>query len=114
MPCGVGMVLSRNVIKVFLASPGGLQEEREAANDIVNEENRNHAYRNDFQIELVGWEDTIAQQGRPQEVINRDLDQCEYFVGLMWQRWGTPPGPKGHPYSSGFEEEYYRSVKRLK
>ena len=102
----------RKIIKVFLGSPGDLEEERKAAKVIVEEENANHANALGYHIDLVGWEDTVSQRRRAQDAINVDLDQCEYFVGLMWKKWGTPPGPEGHPYSSGFEEEYRRSVER--
>lgn len=102
----------RKIIKVFLGSPGDLEEERKAAKVIVDEENVNHANALGYHIDLVGWEDTVSQRRRAQDAINVDLDQCEYFVGLMWKKWGTPPGLEGHPYSSGFEEEYRRSVER--
>jgi hypothetical protein len=104
--------VQRSIIKIFLASPGDLIDERKAAKRIVDEENINHAIPQGVQFELVGWEDTVAQHGRAQAVINRDLDQCNYFVGLLWKRWGTPPGPNDGPYSSGFEEEYERSETR--
>lgn len=102
----------RKIIKVFLGSPGDLEDERKAAKVVVDEENANHANALGYHIDLVGWEDTVSQRRRAQDAINVDLDQCEYFVGLMWKQWGTPPGPEGHPYSSGFEEEYRRSVER--
>lgn len=108
------MPINRSIIKIFLASPGDLTEERRAAKRIVEEENINHAVVQGYQFELVGWEDTVAQHGRAQEIINRDLDQCNFFVGLVWKRWGTPPGPSDGPYSSGFEEEYERSEARFK
>ncbi|NKL73766.1 DUF4062 domain-containing protein [Rhizobium leguminosarum bv. viciae] len=99
----------RRIVKVFLGSPGDLVSERKMAAEIVGEMNKDHADFWNVQIELVGWEDTVAAAGRAQELINYDLDQCEYFVGLMWQRWGTPPGGK---YTSGFEEEFERSAAR--
>lgn len=102
----------RKIIKVFLGSPGDLENERKAAKVIVDEENANHANELGYHIDLVGWEDTVSQRRRAQAAINVDLDQCEYFVGLMWKKWGTPPGPEGHPFSSGFEEEYSLSVDR--
>jgi hypothetical protein len=108
------MTTNRSIIKVFLASPGDLAEERRAAKRIVDEENANHAVEQGYQFELVGWEDTVAQHGRAQEIINRDLDQCNFFVGVVWKRWGTPPGPTGGVYSSGFEEEYERSEDRFR
>ncbi len=63
-----------------------------------------------YQVELVGWEDTLPGVGRPQAIINRDLDGCDLFIGMLWKRWGTPPGTE--PYSSGFEEEFGRSMTR--
>lgn len=97
---------------MFLGSPGDLEAERKAAKIIVDEENANHANELGYQIDLVGWEDTVSQRKRAQEAINLDLDQCEYFVGLMFKKWGTPPGLENHPYTSGFEEEYCRSIDR--
>ena len=96
-----------------MASPGDLEAERRAAKIIVDEENINHANAAGYHLDLVGWEDTVSQRRRAQEAINQELDQCEYFVGLMWKKWGSPPGPQGHPYSSGFEEEYRRSGERF-
>ena len=104
----------RKIIKVFLGSPGDLEDERKAAKVIVDEENANHANSLGYHIDLVGWEDTVSQRRRAQDAINGDLVQCEYFVGLMWKKWGTPPGPEGHIYTSGFEEEYRLSVERHK
>lgn len=97
---------SRSIVRVFLGSPGDLGDERIIAKNVVDEFNLLWAAYSGYQIELVGWEDTTATYGRPQEVINRDLDTCELFVGLLWKRWGTESGA----YSSGFEEEFRRSV----
>ena len=59
-----------------------------------------------YQVELVGWELTVSEFGRPQAIINRDLAGCELFVGMMWKHWGTGA------YTSGFEEEFEESAKR--
>jgi hypothetical protein len=104
------MAGTRRFVKVFLGSPGDLTEERRAAKVIVDDFNIELAETFGVQVELVGWEDTLPELGRPQEIINRDLDGCDLFVGMLWKRWGTPPGVA--PYTSGFEEEYERSVAR--
>lgn len=104
------MAGTRRFVKVFLGSPGDLTEERRAAKVIVDDFNSELAETFGCQVELVGWEDTLPELGRPQEIINRDLDGCDLFVGMLWKRWGTPPGAS--PYTSGFEEEYERSVAR--
>lgn len=105
------MADSRRVVRVFLASPGDLPDERRTAKSVVDEFNQLLADAFGYQAELVGWEDTVSVFGRPQAVINRDLERCELFVGLMWKRWGTPPDNSG-TYTSGFQEEFEKSVKR--
>jgi hypothetical protein len=63
-------------------------------------------------IQLLVWEDTVPRLGRPQELINEDVDKADLFIGCLWQRWGSPP--KHQEYSSGFEEEFYRAIERNK
>lgn len=105
------MANSRKVAKVFLASPGDLGDERKAAKSVIDEFNDLLAEEFGYQVELVGWEDTVSVFGRPQATINRELERCELFVGLMWKHWGTPPDVAG-TYTSGFEEEYHIAVDR--
>jgi Domain of unknown function (DUF4062) len=104
-------MFSRKVVKVFLASPGDLVEERVAARNVVDEFNATWADRLGYQVDLVGWEDTVSSHGRPQSIINRELEQCGLFYGMLWKRWGTPPTNSG-PYTSGFEEEFRLSQER--
>ncbi|MGE3988385.1 DUF4062 domain-containing protein [Pseudorhodoplanes sp.] len=99
------MADTKKHIRVFLASPGDLQDERIAAKAIVEHVNRMFSDFEGYHVDLVGWEDTLPRYGRAQAVINQDLDTCELFVGMLWERWGTPPSKDG-PYTSGFEEEY--------
>lgn len=106
-------MITRRIVKVFLASPGDLSDERIAARDEVAEFNANWAEALGYQIELIGWEDTVSAYGRPQAIINRELEQCELFFGMMWKRWGTSPSKDG-AYTSGFEEEFKRSLDRCK
>jgi len=90
---------------VFIASPGGLAEERRAFRDAVNECNERDAFQRKVMFRAVGWEDTLAGVGRPQTLINEDIDQCDYFVLVLWDRWGTSPGGAAD-YTSGTEEEF--------
>jgi hypothetical protein len=105
------MSSTRKIIRAFLASPGDLQDERKAIREVVNEFNELTADESGYQVELIGWEETVAGYGRPQHLINQDLDRCDLFIGMIWKRWGTPPDRDG-TYSSGFEEEFERSIKR--
>jgi hypothetical protein len=105
------MADTRKIVKVFLASPGDLGAERRAAKAAVDEFNDHYADVFGYQVELIGWEDTVSVFGRPQATINRDLESCELFVGLLWKKWGTSPAIDG-PYTSGFEEEFEQSIDR--
>jgi HEAT repeat protein len=92
---------------VFLASPGDLAEERQLAKEAIESVNRIGRYQG-WHVELLMWEDRRPGAGRPQEIINRHVDECDLFVGLLWERWGQPTGK----YTSGFEEEFERARTR--
>lgn len=102
---------TRKILRVFLASPGDLQDERSAIRNVVVEFNESWADALGYQIDLMGWEDTVSGFGRPQHLINQELDKCDLFIGMIWKRWGTPPDKDGG-FTSGFHEEFDRSVDR--
>jgi hypothetical protein len=95
---------------VFIGSPNDVSDERIAARQSVEELNDQWSWTG-FRIELVLWEDTVAGVGRPQELINRDLEKCDLFIGVLWKRWGSPPA-RGGAYTSGFEEEFRISAQK--
>lgn len=99
------------LIRAFIASPAGLDAERKAAHEAAEEVNRSVALPLGGRLELIGWEDTLSGIGRPQELINADMDNCDLFIGAMWTKWGSRPSKDG-PYTSGFEEEFERSRAR--
>ena len=90
------------VTRVFIASPGDLNAEREVFPDVIERVNRIKAKSKGILLEAVGWEDTLPGRGRPQEKINEDVKSSHLLIMLLWKRWGSATGE----YSSGFEEEY--------
>ncbi len=102
---------TRKILRVFLASPGDLEKEREAVRKAVDEFNRCWADALGYHLELDGWEETVSGSGRPQDLINEKMAKCHLFIGMIWKRWGTQPG-HDDKYSSGFEEEFGRSRAR--
>jgi Domain of unknown function (DUF4062) len=94
------------VYRVFIASPGGLEPERETFRRVLNDYNESDALEAGALFIPVGWELARAGMGRPQELINNDLRRCDYCVLVLRDRWGSPAGG-GSNYSSGTEEEYH-------
>lgn len=108
------MTDSLKIIRVFIGSPGGLDEERRAAHEVVESVNRSHSERWGCHFKLLGWEHAVPGFVRPQSKINEDLDRCDYFIGVLWNKWGSQPSTDPSGYTSGFEEEYERSKARIK
>jgi len=92
------------IIKIFIASPGDVVEERQLVKDVVNEENTNHFDRLGYKLEAICWE-THSSPGmglpHPQGRNNRLIDECALFIGILWCRFGSPTGVA----DSGTQEE---------
>src|SRR5258708_40168340 len=97
------------LFRVFIASPSDLAEERKTLRVVVDYINSICSKETAWRVELLGWEDTLPGAGRPQELINADLDKADLFIGCLWQRWGSISGKHG---KTGFEEEFDRSLER--
>jgi tetratricopeptide (TPR) repeat protein len=89
--------------RVFIGSPGGLEEERNRFRNVIEKHTANHSEPRGVTFHPVGWDYTLGGVGRPQELINEDLKQCDYAVFVLHDRWGSPTGSK---HSSGTEEEW--------
>ena len=100
------MTFKLNGYKVFIASPGGLEDERRAFAKEIETYNKIEALHRNVMFQAVGWEDTLSGMGRPQSLINEDLKQCDYFILVLHDRWGSNPGVNKKEASSGTEEEY--------
>ena len=92
-------------IRVFFASPGGLDDERRRFREFLLQLNEDDAVERGVVFIPVRWEETLQGVGRPQQKINEDLRTSDYFVLVLWDRWGSPPDSTGD-YTSGTEEEY--------
>ena len=101
-----------NIVRVFIGSPGGLDAERQLARKIVDQINQSHSENWGCQLQLIGWEATLPGHKRAQSLINVDLDKCTYFIGILWDHWGSLPDTKSK-YTSGFEEEFERAKEHL-
>lgn len=95
-------------VRVFVASPGDVAEERDAVSLVVTEINRILGELLGYAVETVRWE-TDARPGvgdDPQDVINQQIGTYDIFIGIMWRRFGTPTKRA----SSGTGEEFERAL----
>jgi tetratricopeptide (TPR) repeat protein len=101
--------------RIFIASPSGLDEERKAFCGTIEEYNRCDSIARNVQFIPIGWEETLGGVRRPQGIINDEVRKCDYFVMILYDRWGTSPGQNGNKkYSSGTEEEYHVAMECFK
>lgn len=98
-------------LKVFIASPSDVTEERKILEHVINELNKLPGERLSIRLELVKWEtDTYPSLGLdPQSVINEQIgDDYDIFIGVLWKRFGLPTGRE----ESGTVEEFTRAYNR--
>lgn len=96
-------------LKVFVASPGDVTEERGILKEVIEELNHGVAAKIGLVLQYVGW-DTDAWAGigeDAQDVINQQIGSYDIFIGIMWKRFGTPTNRAG----SGTEEEFEQAYK---
>ncbi len=104
---------TKKSIRVFIASPGDLAEERAKFKETLDELNSGFGIGADVEFEPLGWEDTLALTGRRnQSLINHEIDRCEVFILCLHRRWGQEAPDS--PYSSYTEEEFHLALERFK
>lgn len=102
------MTITLDGREIFLASPSGLESERELVGDIVDKFNRSHAIPAGVAFIARGWEEVAPGIGRPQSQINELLKPCDFLIVLLADHWGSSPG--GGKYGSGTEEEFMKAI----
>jgi tetratricopeptide (TPR) repeat protein len=98
--------------QVFLASPGGLEAERNACREVYREHNESAALEHRSFFYVHAWEDVPGGVGRAQGRINPHMAGCDYAVVMFHDRWGSPTS-EDSKYTSGTEEEFYRAIELL-
>ena len=95
------------ILRLLLSSPGDVADERDATSRAVFRYNQQEVEAAGVFIKLIRWEDMAPQIGpTPQQVINDQIGLYDLFVGIMWNRFGTPTDVA----ASGTEEEFLAAV----
>lgn len=96
--------------RVFVASPGGLENERDGISEALDEYSKHEALSRGVMFHPVIWEDIPPTKERPQSRLNTALRSCDFFFLLLWDRWGSPSGSMQPNRSSGTEEEFREAI----
>lgn len=98
-------------LNLFIASPYDVSAERAVVREICESLCKDEIIKgHGLMIEAVGWEEIYPQPGRPQEIINRLVVDCDIFVCIFYRRFGTPTGVA----DSGTHEEFLLAVDHWK
>lgn len=102
------MPITVKKIRIFVASPGDVETERDILDSVIKELNNTIAPDKGIVLELVQWETHChPSMGRVQGIINKQIGKYDIFVGIMWKRFGSPTGVA----DSGTEEEFRLAYK---
>jgi hypothetical protein len=89
------MSFDATVFKVLIASPGDVDEERQAIPEVIARWNNTNAETSKVVLLPVKWETHSAPLlgDRPQGVINNQIvTSCDMAIGVFWTRLGSPTG----------------------
>jgi hypothetical protein len=104
------MSYTATVVKVMIASPGDVAQERKMIPEVIEEWNAVNSADKGIVLLPAAWETHSAPRmgDRAQSVINKQvLKDCDLLIGVFWTRIGTPTGEA----ASGTVEEIEEHIK---
>lgn len=99
-------------LRIFLASPGDVEDERAAIRACVDERNARREGASNVTFEVVEWNRVRGTARRAQEAINELISESHFMVVLFKEAWGSEPGGQWG-YTSGTEEEFFTGLLEL-
>lgn len=124
---GQTSLLSPLKLRVFLASPGDVADERDLALKVLDQLSKHGEWRGRVKVEPVAWDEPgvgvpMLVNMNPQEAILRKLpkpSECDIVIVIFWSRMGTPlqqnpdwvKPEDDSPYLSGTEWEYLDALR---
>jgi hypothetical protein len=101
------MTYKATVLKVMIASPGDVKEERMLSRQVVYEWNAVHSEDRETVLLPIAWETNAspAMGARAQEIINKQiLRDSDLLIAIFWTRLGTPTGMANSGTAEEIEE----------
>lgn len=93
--------------KIFISSPGDLEEEKKNIKEYIHRFNFLHALKENKIFIPFTSKEVAGGTGRGQELINQKFDGVDFLITMFWKRYGTSTGK----YGSGTIEEYEEGKK---
>lgn len=115
-------MLAKNIIrhlKIFVAWTSDVEAERNQVETVIKNLQQALQARGCL-LEMLDWNSVPPGAGNPEKNILATIDpsNCDIFIGILWKRFGSPPGLSDHrtgqPYASGFQVEYERAYELWK
>ena len=101
------------LLKVFIASPGDVNEERVLLESVFDEINATFANKKGIHLSLIKWE-THAYSSTGQDaqaVINNQIgNDYDVFIGILWKKFGTPTQRGASGTAEEFDAAYNRHL----
>ena len=95
-------------LRIFIASPGDVVQERDIVSVVVEEIRRTIGDIRNVELETIRWEThawpDIGEDA--QDVINEQIGEFDVFVGIMWKRFGSLTKRSGSGTGEEFERAY--------
>ena len=89
------MGYTATVVKVMIASPSDVSQERRIIRDVIDEWNAIYAEDRKLVLMCLGWETHSSPDmgDRPQAIINKQLlKDADLLIAVFWTRLGSPTG----------------------
>jgi hypothetical protein len=86
------MPFTATVLKIMIASPSDVSNERKIIHDVIHEWNAVNSLDRKVILQPVGWDTHATPQmgDRPQAIINKQvLNGCDLLIAVFWTRIGT-------------------------
>ncbi len=103
--------MKAEIVKIIVASPGDVQEERDHVHKVAAELNRTFFQDRALRLEVVRWETEVfpsfhpeGPQGLIDSIIN--IQDSDLFVGIFWKRFGSPAHDAKPDAEQEFREAY--------
>lgn len=97
---------------IFLASPGGMDDERRWVHEEIEDFNRLRSASTGTFFMVTGFEDVAGTVNRPQDAVNPLVREADFMVLLVGSNLGSPT-TASPPFLTGIEEEFIVALQCL-